>query len=96
MYSLQVLRLDSGKAACYDGSLMGKHWFDDYVDDVPQVFELGGDEADAAFWDEFFLLECQTEGDDRRFTITIKDEVTGEKRVLKHVRLSAGAHKRRE
>jgi len=45
------------------------------------------DQADAAFWDEFYSLDAASAAQDHLYTITITDETTGETRVIKHVRL---------
>lgn len=45
------------------------------------------DQADAAFWDEFYSLDSASSAEDHLYTISITDETTGEKRIIKHVRL---------
>lgn len=73
---------------------MARRVFDDYIDDVPEAGWTSDDDGEAAFWDEFFFLEERGFTEGRSYTVTLEDELTGDKRVLKHVRLS-GRGKRR-
>lgn len=66
---------------------MSNKLYDDFIDDIPSLVEDAHDEADAAFWDEFMLLESSAEMGEDSYTITIENEVTGERTVVKHVRL---------
>ena len=54
---------------------------DDYVD------FSGSDAADQAFWDEFWTQEASTTEDVPLVTITIRNEETGEEKVIEKVRL---------
>ncbi|OGV90948.1 hypothetical protein A3A66_03470 [Microgenomates group bacterium RIFCSPLOWO2_01_FULL_46_13] len=67
---------------------MATKFSDNFIDDLPEAAFAATDEADAAFWDEFFLQEDKKEEDrERRYTITITDEVSGKAKTFKHVRL---------
>jgi protein subunit release factor B len=57
------------------------------LDEQTKSVILASDEADAAFWDEFYLRETSRDAEDKLYTITIKDELTGEEQVIKHVKL---------
>lgn len=72
---------------------MANKLYDDYIDDVPELTTFAVDEADAAFWDEFHLLESATEGEEESYTVTIENEQTGERRIYKQVRLTKDALK---
>ena len=67
---------------------MARRLHDDYIDDVPEGMMGVSDEADEAFWDEFFFLESRTDiGGDDLYTVTIENEFTGDRKTMKHVRL---------
>lgn len=48
---------------------------------------FGADSADQAFWDEFWRLEASGDEEAPLVTITIRNEETGEERVIEKVRL---------
>ncbi|OGV93808.1 hypothetical protein A3B57_03475 [Microgenomates group bacterium RIFCSPLOWO2_01_FULL_47_10] len=76
---------------------MSRKITDGYIDDLPEALSLE-DESDveAAFWDEFFFMEQKDLFDKNVYTITIEDELTGEKKTIKHVQLSRmGKNKQR-
>lgn len=68
---------------------MAKRHYDDLFspedEDVQEFF--GADVADQAFWDEFWSLEEQREEYVPPVTITIRNEETGEERIIENVRL---------
>lgn len=76
---------------------MSKRITDDFVDDLPEAMILDeDDDVEAAFWDEFFFMEQKDLLDKRVYTVTVEDELTGERKVFKHVRLSKmGKNKQR-
>jgi len=72
-----------GKIIC-----MSQRITDDYIDDLPEAYSLeDGDDAEAAFWDEFSYLEQKKSLDSRSYTVTLEDELTGDKKVFKNVKL---------
>lgn len=64
---------------------MARKMTDEYIDDTPTLDVV--DEADAAFWDEFLFLEGAKQTDGEVYTVTIENEATGKRRVMRHVRL---------
>jgi hypothetical protein len=67
---------------------MAKRRFDDFYfddDDVREFFAT--DAADQAFWDEFWRQEASKQENDPMVTITIRNEETGEEKVIENVRL---------
>ena len=55
---------------------------------------LPTDRADQAFWDEFWTRETSKNEESSLVTITIKDQETGEEKVLENVRLRFKSVKR--
>lgn len=67
---------------------MAKRRFDDfYFDDDEAAEFFATDAADQAFWDEFWTQEYSKREDVPLVTITIRNEETGEERVIQNVRL---------
>lgn len=50
-----------------------------------EIMEI--DTADQAFWDEFWAQESGKSGAEPLFTITIKNQLTGEEKVVENVKL---------
>ena len=69
---------------------MSNKLHDDFIDDIPEIIDYS-DEADAAFWDEFMLLESSPPEEEESFTISIENDFTGEKRVFKNIKLKKNA-----
>ena len=81
--ALLLIYMMGGKIIC-----MANRMTDDYIDDLPEAFSLeGSDDAEAAFWDEFSYLEEKKSLDSRSYTVTLEDELTGDKKVFKNVKL---------
>lgn len=67
---------------------MAKRKFDDsHFDDEDVGDFFATDTADQAFWDEFWKQESSKHEDLPLVTITIRNEETGEERVIQNVRL---------
>lgn len=66
---------------------MAKRRFDDFTQDGETYEFYATDAADQAFWDEFWRQESLSEEDTPLVTITIRDEETGEERIIERVRL---------
>ena len=61
---------------------------DDFIDDLPEAYTLeDSDDAEAAFWDEFSYLEQKRSLDDKTYKVTIEDEITGEKKIFRNIKL---------
>lgn len=60
---------------------------DDFFYKQEDLEEYASDAADKAFWDEFWLQENSKDGDEPMMTITIKNQETGEEKVVENVRL---------
>lgn len=68
---------------------MSRKMTDDYIDDLPESMVLDEDsDVEAAFWDEFFFMEQKDAFDKSLYTVTVENELTGEKRTFKHVKFS--------
>jgi hypothetical protein len=76
---------------------MSRKITDNFVDDLPETMILDEEnDVEAAFWDEFFFMEQKDLFDKCLYTVTVEDELTGEKRTFKHVQLSKmGKNKQR-
>ena len=67
---------------------MAKRRFDDFNfddDDVREFFAT--DAADQAFWDEFWKQEASKQEEAPLVTITVRNEETGEEKVIENIRL---------
>ena len=73
---------------------MAKRRFSDLTFSEEEEFFLTNDPADQAFWDEFWTQEASMNEDTPLVTITVRNEETGEERVLEHVRLRYRAMKK--
>ncbi|OGY17784.1 MAG: hypothetical protein A2900_06085 [Candidatus Chisholmbacteria bacterium RIFCSPLOWO2_01_FULL_50_28] len=73
---------------------MAKRRFSDLTFSEEEEFFLTSDPADQAFWDEFWTQEASMNEDTPLVTITVRNEETGEERVLEHVRLRYRAMKK--
>ena len=65
---------------------MAKRRFDDFSKEDEHEF-FASDAADQAFWDEFWRQENSRNEESSLVTITIKDQDTGEEKVVQNVRL---------
>ena len=67
---------------------MSRHHFEEVCDD-PDCVLCQDDDADAAFWDEFFATRERGEAGQKggSYTITIVDEDTGEEQVYRGISL---------
>lgn len=65
---------------------MAKRKFDDFSKKDDKDF-LVSDVADQAFWDEFWRQENLKGDDCSLVTITVKNQETGEEKVIENVRL---------
>ncbi len=52
------------------------------------------DVYDEAFWDQFWALESKKNSEDPLVTITIRDQTTGDEKVVDNVRLRFRAKKK--
>lgn len=77
-------------------AIMARHKrIDDFRFDEDEVQEFVGiDNADDAFWDEFARLEEERDEIAPLVSITIRNEETGEERVIENVRLRFRALKK--
>jgi hypothetical protein len=68
---------------------MSKKYFADFCDDPYCVF-CQDDDADAAFWDEFFYTEEKSDEKEsgKKYTVKILDEETGEEQVYKNIKVN--------
>ncbi|MCH7952217.1 hypothetical protein IH980_05780 [Patescibacteria group bacterium] len=67
---------------------MARRRFDDFRSDDDDFSEFfATDAADQAFWDEFWNRESVKDEEAPLVTITIRNEETGEERVVEKVRL---------
>ncbi len=67
---------------------MARRRYSDLAFSEEEEFDfLASDPADRAFWDEFWMQEVSKSEKVPLVTVTIRNEETGEERVVKHVRL---------
>lgn len=66
---------------------MAKRQLDDFESLNEDQEFLPNDAADQAFWDEFWTRDTVDDEESPLVTITIKDQGTGEEKVLENVRL---------
>lgn len=74
---------------------MARRRYSDLMISEEEEFDfLASDPADQAFWDEFWTQEASKNEGTPMVTITVRNEETGEERVLEHVRLRYRAMKK--
>lgn len=66
---------------------MAKRRFDDLNLEHEEMDYIGSDPADRAFWDEFWNRENSKNIEDPLVTIVIRNQETGEEKVVENVRL---------
>jgi hypothetical protein len=67
--------------------VMSRRRFDDFKLEEDEKESLDSDPADRAFWDEFWKEEGSRDKEDPLVTIIIRNQETGEEKVVENVRL---------